>query len=165
VAKSLPSQEDLRDAFSYDSQTGRLIWVKCSTSKIKPGTPAGKLNKTGYIQIKFRGCVYYAHRLIWMYHTGEDPGKLFVDHINLDRSDNRIENLRLVTVQQNAHNTRVRSHSKSGFKGVYFERGRYRVRIRVDGRTKNFGSYPTPEEAYSVYLQTVSDLNGSFAFT
>lgn len=91
--------------FWYDPQHGDLIWkVERRSRKVK-GTEAGHLNANGYIQVKLGEKLYRAHRIAWeLYHGKEIPEGMVIDHINGDRSDNRIYNLRCVTHSENAQN-------------------------------------------------------------
>jgi hypothetical protein len=92
----------------------------------------------------FRAC-----RIIWAIHHGADPFPLEVDHIDRNPLNNRVDNLRLVTPQQNCRNQDKRTTNKSGVKGVHFNRqtGRFRASIMVSYRKFNLGEYYTLEEA------------------
>lgn len=105
------------------------------------------------------------HRLI----LGLRQGDGHVDHINGNGCDNRRENLRVVTTYQNAQNHRNLGRiPESGFRGVLCDKRwtkvRYRAKIGVDGRFINLGSFDTPQEAHSVYLDAVKKYHGEFAY-
>lgn len=106
----------------------------------------------GYIQISIDGRRYYAHRLAWLFVTGEWPQQI-IDHKNGDRTDNRFENLRLSTPSANRINQHVaRSDSQTGLQGVRVRDGRYRAVIRVDGQKRYFGTYSTPLAAHEAAI-------------
>jgi len=113
-AKPTPSKEYLRNLFSY--KDGHLYWRIPAQSRVM-GKPAGSVNVHGYTNIYCLNKIYLSHRLIWAYHFG-DAGKFDIDHINRDRGDSRIENLRLVTRSQNGLNRNPASINKSGCVGV-----------------------------------------------
>jgi hypothetical protein len=100
-------------------QDGILFWIKRSGrgSHIHPGQRAGGFHKDGYLQTKIFGKMHLNHRLIWLIHHGRWPAEQ-LDHINGDRQDNRIENLREVTNSQNSQNQKNRKTNTSGFPGV-----------------------------------------------
>ena len=96
----LPPLEVLNDRFKYDPETGILTRIRWGYG------PAGYLTSTGYLRVKVNDTHYRVARLVWKMHYGEDPPKnMSIDHINRDRTDNRIANLRLVTHQENILNT------------------------------------------------------------
>jgi uncharacterized protein YqkB len=137
----------LYDLFMYDN--GRLRW-KESKGNRQAWSRAGYTDANGYVRVSIQGKKYMEHRLIWFWHYGVMPKEL--DHINQIKSDNRIENLREVTKQQNQWNTSVRSCSKSGIKNVHWNKKdqRWRVQLRVDGKPKYFGEYKDID--YAVFV-------------
>jgi hypothetical protein len=100
VILDLPSLETLNDRFKYDPETGIL-------SRIRWGWgPCGYLTSNGYLRIKVNDTHYRVHRIAWKMYYGEDPPKnRDIDHINRDKTDNRIANLRVATRSQNINNT------------------------------------------------------------
>lgn len=115
VVKELPSADYLRACFDYEPETGVLRWKERPLGHFaskrawkawntrNAGTEAGRIIHLGYRLVRL-GAQFYAHRLIWALVTGEDPGRLQIDHINGDTSDNRWDNLRLVTHSENQKN-------------------------------------------------------------
>ena len=101
MSKHEITQELLKEHFEY--RDGHLWWVKPTSKRIKIRQQFGCCNNEGYIFGGLRGKYYYEHRLIWLYHYGEWP-KECIDHINGIKDDNRIENLREATKQQNNFN-------------------------------------------------------------
>ncbi len=103
--KPLPPLATLRQVLSYDPETGALTWLVDPGNQLSAGAPAGSQDGRGYVQVYLSGRHLKAHRLAWYLHHGTDPGPLQVDHINRDRSDNRICNLRLVDAKGNRANS------------------------------------------------------------
>ena len=122
-------------------------------------------NEKGYYRIELGGRRYFAHRLAWYLHYGEWPSAM-IDHINGDRKDNRIANLRLANQSQNSANAKRYSNNSTGYKGVSERRpGQFRASVRKDGKLRHLGTFSTPEAAYDAYVEAANDLHGSFART
>ena len=102
----------------------------------------------------------FLHRTILIAGSGYD-----IDHVNGDGLDCRLSNLRQATRSQNLMNSRRRSTSKSGYKGVSFvaRHGHWRAEIKIEGKTKYLGSFPTPDEAHEAYVSAASQIFGQFA--
>jgi hypothetical protein len=151
----------LREHIDYDHGTGIFRW-RTKPLRGDVGDIATGEDGQGYLRLTICGERHRAHRLAWLYVYGFWPNDL-VDHINMDRSDNRIENLRLATKSQNASNSSKRPSNTTGFKGVTRSRGRYVAQIKANGKVRRIGSYETPEEASLVYQVAASLLHGEFA--
>ena len=109
--------------------------------------------KGGYCQVKFNGKNIRYHAVIWILLTGENiPKGYTLDHINGNRVDNRIENLRLVTQRENTQNRK--EHRKGKLVGCYFKKlaGRYESKINIEGKQIYLGLYATEEEAHNAYV-------------
>lgn len=135
--------ERLKELLSYDTNTGIFTWISFTKNYRRPvGTVAGYTNNLGYVQIGIDCVSYGAHRLAWMYVHGELP-EMDIDHINGNTADNRIENLRLVTHQQNMCNRKRRSDNSSGYPGVYFNKSanKWHASIRVEGKRIHLGYF------------------------
>jgi hypothetical protein len=102
--KPLPPLEVLRQLLAYDPDTGILIW-QIGRGNVRARSPAGWRDKEGYTRLRIGSRGLAAHRVAWYLHHGVDPGRLEVDHINRDPSDNRIANLRLVDGKANRANS------------------------------------------------------------
>lgn len=144
--------ERLRELLHYDRASGdftRLTSVAGRTA----GTKSGAHHKAGYLQIQVDGRNYLAHRLVWLYVTGAWP-QFHIDHIDGNRKNNSLSNLREVDLKANAQNLK-RAHidNKTGFLGVTARRGKFSANILVDGRTKRLGVFATAEAAHAAYLQ------------
>lgn len=125
----LPSVERLREVFSIDPIDGRLIAL-APTRHRNSGEEAGYKNNIGYRQVAFDGKIYSVHRIAWALYHGEHP-TAEVDHINGDRSDNRLCNIRLATSAQNNQNRRLGTRNKTGIKGVFRVKWAASTRWRV----------------------------------
>ena len=144
----------LKQMLSYDPETGVFTWLIRPSKAVKAGTIAGHVDKLiGYNTIGIKGKIYKAHRLAWLYVYGEWPTAL-IDHINGQKADNRIANLRIVLADGNSQNVRKPNRrNKSGFMGVIFFQNKWRATMSYKGKTKFLGDYATPEEAHQVYLE------------
>ena len=109
--------EYLRSVLHYDHATGIFTWKVRTANSVKAGDRAGSLGGDGYLLIGVQSRVHSAHRLAWLYVYGTWPNDQ-IDHINRNRSDNRISNLREVTNKQNMQNAGKYSHNTSGHPGV-----------------------------------------------
>ncbi len=158
MAKADLTAARLREVLHYDPATGIFTWVRPTGRRAKIGDAAGSAEGRGYWAIRIDCERYKAHRLAWLYQYGEWPlGDL--DHINGDKRDNRIANLREASRSTNIQNLRAaKSHNSSGFLGVILDRSkktakRYTARIVHNGKQHSLGYYNTPEEAHAVYLE------------
>jgi hypothetical protein len=109
------------------------------------------IEKSGYVKRKVNGKLVYEHRMVWETHNGKIPKGMQIDHINHDRGDNRLENLRLVTCQQNHFN-------RSGVKGFSWHKktGKWRSYIKINGVLKSIGYTDCMLEARAKYLRAKS---------
>lgn len=152
------TQARLRELLSYDPETGVFTW-RITRNKCKAmcsaGCVAGALRPDGYISIGIDFDIHMAHRLVWLYISGEWPTDQ-LDHINGNRSDNRLKNLREATSAINNQNRRTISDSKKGVGrlGVNWrpEKGKYRATIQSKGISMHIGYFDSEEAAHSAYL-------------
>ena len=140
----LPPQKKLQELFDY--KDGQLYWKERIKSDIDISKPAGYILKDGYRAIQIKGKKYKAHRLIWKYQHGKDP-KEFIDHIDGNRLNNNMENLREATRQQNGFNRGPQKNNKLGIKGVSKNGNKYIATIFINGKVKYLGVFNTIEEA------------------
>lgn len=163
-AKKLPSPEELHDLFLYREDTGFLIW-KPNSARSKSwntrfaGNIAGSKTSNGYGQVYVSNTAFYAHRIVWTMHFGEIPEGKIIDHINGDKADNRIQNLRLCDKAQNAWN------DQSGRKvcGAFSRAGGDWVsKIRHRGRHIHLGIFDTRDAATAAYHRKAEELRGEF---
>lgn len=133
--------------FRYED--GKLIWIK-RRPRVTVGNEVGTVNpKHGYRTTRFLGINMSVHRIIWiMHHKRDIVGE--IDHINQNRSDNRIENLREVTNKENMKNQTKYTNNKSGVTGVERKKNRWVASIRVDGKLLFLGSFIEKDDAIEV---------------
>ena len=139
----ITDHQSLLDQLDYDPLTGIFTWKISPSRRAKAGSVAGGVSNN-YWAIRVCGKLYYARILAWFYITGVWPTSK-VDHRNSIKTDNRYDNLRLATSEQNAQNCRPHSDSLSGFKGVRPYRKRFAARIRTIGENIHLGAFDTPE--------------------
>lgn len=150
----------LADYLDYDPATGVLSWAIGPSDKIKAGRLIASKNSHGYVHFTFKGICFSAHSAIWYLQTGAWPVAT-IDHRNLDRGDNRWENLREATYGQNTCNRPKRPHTPA--KGVRRDRSKWRADIRHEHRRVYLGSFDTVEEASAAYVAAAQRLHGEFA--
>ena len=159
------TQQRLHELFEY--RDGALIWKAKSgktAGRIKIGEIAGTIEKNGYIRITIEQKRYRMHQLVFLYHNGYLTKGKEIDHIDGNRTNNRFDNLREVTRQQNSFNRKYINNT-SGIKGISWcnQRKKWVVQIMVDGRNKNLGRYDTLEEAVAVAIAGREKYHGTFA--
>jgi len=154
TARKLDDIDRLRQILAYDATTGVFRWRISLGSRAQAGTVAGCLTSLGYVEIGWGGHRYYAHRLAWLYVHGAWPAQM-IDHIDGDRTNNRIENLRDVSRSVNLQNRkRAARNNQTGFLGVSQSRSKFKAQIEVGGKNIFLGQFDTPEEAHAVYCAT-----------
>ena len=162
--KPLPQIEELQKLFEV--RDGLLI-RKTAGGGVSIGTIAGgPIINGGHISVSINGSRYLAHRLIWALCTGEDPVNNQIDHINGNRTDNRIENLRKVTHQQNGmHRCKAQSNSISGVLGVCWRKAsnKWESTIYHNGKSIFLGLHETKEAAIAARVAKEQDLFGEHA--
>lgn len=147
----------LRELLDYDPETGAFTRLLTTSSRARAGSQAGCLDKLkGYLRFNIGGRLYYAHRLAWLYVYGEMP-QLHIDHINGNRADNRIVNLRDVPPKLNAQNRqRANMGSLSKILGVSENAGQKRTtwsaHISIDGRRVRLGTFRVQQEAVDAFI-------------
>lgn len=135
------TKKELQERFIYDN--GELRFKYSPSNRVKKDSIAGSTQLTGYKAVNIGKVKYFNHRLIWIYFHGDIPENMVIDHIDRNKLNNRISNLRLVTVQQNNWNTKA--------KGYVFTDNRYKARITISTKQYTLGSYLTSEEATEAF--------------
>lgn len=146
---------------SYDMGSGTLVWRTTKGRAIK-GEKVGWLSKHGYIEAQVQGKRFKAHHLVWYIHHGYFPKQL--DHIDGDRTNNKIENLRECTTVENARN-RKKKNNRALPRNVYHAKtkGKYRVYLTIEGKQISFGTFSDLRLADSVAKQARELYYGAFA--
>jgi hypothetical protein len=158
--------ERLRSVLSYDERTGMFV-RKITMGSMRSGSVAGSVRRDGYRWISVDGIRYFASDLAWLYVKGCWPcSDNLIDHINRIRDDNRFDNLREASYEQNSVNSKVRRNSTTGFKGVVYrkDRKRFVARIRVRGDQIYLGWFDTAEAAGAAYDEAARAIHGQFAY-
>ena len=153
------SQDYLKSKLQYDKDTGIFVW-KNSARGIKKGAVAGSISDQGYVVIRIDYKIYRAHRLAWLYMTGNFP-KYEIDHINGIRSDNRFENLRDVTRSENKKNVGKYKTNVSGVNGVrwYAPLQKWHVQIQCNSVKIHIGYYSDLNDAISARIKAEVKFN------
>lgn len=162
-----PGVEDFRRVFEYSD--GALYW-RHSKGSAKAGEraghirPSGKNSKSPYEFVQVDGKTLGTHRVVFAMHSGFMPE--FVDHIDGDPLNNRVENLRAATKSENCCNRGKQITNSSGYKGVYFDvaKNKWRAEIVKDGKRSRLGHFLTPKEASEAYQKAAIEIHGEFAF-
>ena len=152
---TLQNLDRLHELLAYDKVSGVFTW-KVGRPKSSKGAIAGSTDKFGYVSIRIDGVLQKAHRLAWFMHYGKLPDK-HIDHINGNKSDNRIENLRQADDFLNGQNQR-RPHKDgcSGFLGVTFDKSKklkpWKAQIYVNNKVTHIGNFENSEDAHTAYV-------------
>lgn len=146
------SAQRARELLDYDAQSGRLTWRAKPNNRIVIGTGAGRVGRNGYIVVRLDGLNYHAHRIVWLMVHGIWPNDE-IDHINGQRSDNRLSNLRDVDHARNLQNRRCADRdSASGVLGASPRGKRFLAQRRINGKHLYLGMFATAAEAHAAYV-------------
>ena len=164
ATRILPTAEELKARFSYNPDTGEIT-NKVRSHKAQAGADATCAHKEGYRSVCCSCRKMLAHRVAWVMTHGEWPAEM-IDHINGNRSDNRLSNLRQATRSQNLTNTKLNSRNSSGFRGVSWSSSKQKwdARIRSVNKLRLLGRFKTKEEAVAAYAAASTELHGEFAY-
>jgi hypothetical protein len=172
------TQTDLLDSSYFHTlffySDGALFWKRrpidhfssihyCNRWNSRMAGKAAGANNHGYVMIRIRRKTFMAHRIIFCMFYGYMPDN--IDHINMNRSDNRPNNLRAATVAENNRNRKAQKNSLTGIKGVSINKttGKYQARIGFDKKYYQLGSFNTPELASMAYQKAAEEFHGKFA--
>jgi hypothetical protein len=157
--KSL-EQDLLKELLNYDPETGIFTWA-VDRQRYKAGTIAGSINSCGYVHIGINGKTYKAHRLAWVYVYGSISKELQIDHINRNRVDNRISNLRLATSVEQGQNITHSIRNTSGYPGISWQKShnKWRARIMLNRKSISIGYFDTPEAANDARIKAKAELH------
>jgi hypothetical protein len=149
----------LAELFEYAD--GKLLW-KHSRGRRQAGQEAGCVAQIGRMYVQVDGKKHLVHRVIWFLHYGNCPE--FLDHIDGNPLNNKIENLRPATKQQNAMNRKIRCDNSTGFKGIYqLPSKKFAASICVNGKNNYLGVFKTPELAQAAYIVAATNYFKEYA--
>ncbi|MBS9489452.1 HNH endonuclease [Citrobacter braakii] len=157
--REMPDAEWLKETICY--RDGVLSFRK-SRGGILAGSPLGYESPNGYLHVRLQGILYPVHRIVWKLHQGTDPE--FIDHVDGDKKNNNIHNLREVTRTQNNRNASLSKANTTGFTGVTFAKreGMYRAEIYAEGKRKSLGYYSKIKDAVLAYNSACDELHGEY---
>lgn len=177
---TLPPKEYLHACFEY-LEDGRLMnkvqprshfdterGYNISKTRNKERKEVGGINLTNYRTVKLtylgKNTEFLVHRIIWTMHNGEIPEGKYIDHIDGNRLNNRIENLRVALQAQNRQNSGFQVNNTSGYKDVFWHKSleRWQVRVGKDGFQKHIGYYKCIEEANAAAIEARVRMHGQF---
>ena len=155
------TKEELLDYLEY--RDGGLYWKVSPNPRAKVGGIAGTINAAGYRDIRLHKKQIYAHRAVFLIHHGYVPERL--DHINGDKADNRIENLRPASASENGYNRKRRSDTAAKAKNITWckKDRRWLVRVNANGSAVYVGSFSALDEAKSAATAARIQYHGAFA--
>ena len=155
------NKDKAHEMFRYDD--GVLYWKFSPNRRIRIGDSVGSKMKSGYLQTGVEKKQWYVHRLIFLYHHGYLPD--FVDHVDGNKSNNRIENLRSASSIENQQNRKIGRQNTSGIKGVCWhkQRQKWQARVKINGKQVSAGLFLTLEEAANAVQKLRSNLHKEFA--
>lgn len=154
------TQEKLKELLEYDPETGLFKWIKSTSNRIRLNEKAGCPDTLGYIVIRINKKLYYAHRLAWIYMKGVLTLNM-IDHKDGNKGNNKWDNLREATRQENYRNTPARN--KLGVKGVYKMRNKFIATITLNRVSIPLGKFLTLEEARNAFNDVANKYHGEFA--
>ena len=142
--------EELHKILNYNPENGLFTSRVKKSRRLFVGRTVGHISKSsgGYVVIRINGKNYYAHRLAWLYVHGYMPEN-FIDHIDRDRANNRIKNLREVSASCNTINSKLNSNNTSGIKGVRFNKKscKWEASIKINRKEEYLGSFDNKDDA------------------
>jgi len=175
AVKLLPPCDYVRQLLDYNPENGAFAWLPRPRDMFNSlrayavwnakyaGKRAGCIQQDGYRIINIHSSLYLAHRLAWLLVYGEPiPSEL--DHIDRNKLNNRIDNLREATRAQNIANAGARKNNTLGIRGVHRWQGKYRARIEINRKSISLGMFDTAEEAGMAYREAAGGAHGEFAY-
>ncbi len=157
--------QKLQEFIHYDPVTGVLIWKKVLSNRTKAGALCGaNIDSKGYGRVCFDGKQYRAHRVVWALFYGQEPNQQ-IDHINGNKLDNRISNLRLANNAENSRNCKLSKNNSSGITGVVFHKtaNKWLAQIMLNRKNHYLGLYDTIEAAAKARKKAETQYFGQFA--
>lgn len=175
--EELKTIHDWHSYFIADFDSGKLTWKPRARHHFHAerswnawnarfaGKAAGYAKLLGYRRVRLFGKMHLSHRVLWEMAHGAIPAGIQIDHIDRNKDNNSISNLRLATQSENSRNVALQSSNTSGVKGVSWDkwRGLWRARINHNSREIYLGYFPSKEEAAAAYAQASIEYHGAFA--
>lgn len=174
-----PTIHYLRECFDYNAENGTLIWKYRPRSHFSTeeswlmakardaGKPVKGGMNGGYMTVQLRGKKYKMHRVIWAMVHGIDMDEVppAIDHVDLDKTNNREANLRAATWSENCMNKGLQENNTSGFKGVHWHKyhQKWAAKVKINGKQIHLGYFADPEVASKVRERAANDIHGEFA--
>ena len=155
------TQAELKSLFHYSPDTGIFTRIKTTSANAKAGTVAGCKDTYGRFVIRINNVLHYAHRLAWLYMTGDFPKEL-IDHIDCNNGNNKWSNLRCANKSTNAQNViKAPKNNTTGFLGVSYHKlaNKFRATICIDGKSSHLGLFESAEEAHQAYVEAKRKLH------
>ena len=155
------AQQKLHELFEY--RDGKLFWKIRKAACVYIGNEAGSIDKKGYRRVMINNKSYKTHRLVFMMHYGYLPKQ--VDHIDGNKLNNNIENLRQATHGQNRQNSKIQKNNTSGVKGINWQKrdNKWQARVMLNKKSHQIGYFETLEEAKKAIEKARQQLHGEFA--
>lgn len=144
------TQKEAQELFHYDRETGLMWWIKRRSNNTRLGTPFKFTNAShGYIVIRINNKLELLHRVAWVYANGDIPAGMEIDHIDGDKLNNKLSNLRMSNHQENNQNKPMRPDNTSGYKGVWKRKGFniWYADVQANNRKIRLGPFSSPESA------------------
>lgn len=162
ISNSTLTQERVKELLNYDPITGIFTWKVNVSSTGRAGNVAGSDNGAGYLLIRVDKRLYLAHRLAALYMEGQFPPAL-IDHLDMNKSNNRWANLRHATKAENAQNKlkAQANNALSGLLGVYWNavNKQWGAKVNFNRKQHHAGFFETPELAHAAYVKLKRELH------
>ena len=144
------TRDDIKHLFDWCPESGVLRWKSPTSNRVKAGDVAGNLDSKGYYRVGLHGAQYRLHRVIWLLAYGEWP-KGEIDHIDGNRINNSISNLRCVSHKRNSRNCKLSKNNTSGHIGITWHKkaGKWMASVSIDGRQQHLGLFDDKRDAIS----------------
>ena len=162
MSDNFPTFSRFHELLRYEPETGKLFWKVVTSNRAKVGSEAGSISKSGYRTLMVDGYRFLSHRVIFLMQNGAWPVQC-IDHMDGDRLNNRISNLRECSIQTNNENKQsLVSKNSTGATGVYPAGKRFTAKIGIGGRSKHIGNFDTIAEAQKAYFDAKAKFHKGF---